>query len=141
VPVRVVPPLILPAEREAVASGPILVGDDGSAGAAGAFDAAAALFGERELRRVRVQFDEDPDAPTGADTVTVAPLGVASSGRAVGDAILRQAGAAGAAAIVVGSRGRSAASEIVLGSVAMAVLHHADRPVVVVPAGQAAPAG
>ena len=38
-----------------------------------------------------------------------------------------------AAVLVVGSRGRSAVQEILLGSVAMAVLHHAYRPVMVVP--------
>ena len=38
-----------------------------------------------------------------------------------------------AALLVVGSRGRSAMQEIVLGSVAMATLHHAHRPVLVVP--------
>jgi nucleotide-binding universal stress UspA family protein len=35
--------------------------------------------------------------------------------------------------IVVGSRGRSARREILLGSVAMATLHRAHRPVLVVP--------
>jgi len=37
--------------------------------------------------------------------------------------------------LVVGSRGRSAIREILLGSVAMATLHHAYRPVMVVPEG------
>jgi nucleotide-binding universal stress UspA family protein len=138
VPVVVVPRLMLTAEREAAASGPILVGDDGSAGSARARDVAAALFADRRVLSVRAQFGDDPDAPVGQDTVVVPPLGVASSGRAVADAIVRQAGAAGAGAIVVGSRGRSAAREIMLGSVAMAVLHHTDRPVIVVPAQRAA---
>jgi nucleotide-binding universal stress UspA family protein len=39
-----------------------------------------------------------------------------------------------AAVLVVGSRGRSAMREILLGSVAMATLHHAYRPVLVIPA-------
>jgi nucleotide-binding universal stress UspA family protein len=141
VPVLVVPRLMLSAEREAVARGPILVGDDGSAGSARARDAAAALFPDRRVLSVRAQFGEDPDAPAGPDTAVVEPLGVASSGRAVAEAIVRQAGVAGAGAIVVGSRGRSAAREIMLGSVAMAVLHHTDRAVLVVPADRAAPAG
>jgi nucleotide-binding universal stress UspA family protein len=38
----------------------------------------------------------------------------------------------GAAAIVVGSRGRSAAREIIVGSVAMSMLHNSHRPVMVV---------
>jgi nucleotide-binding universal stress UspA family protein len=42
---------------------------------------------------------------------------------------------------VVGSRGRSAAREIMLGSSAIAVLHHTDRPAVVVPGRRSRPAG
>ncbi|MDQ4118714.1 MAG: universal stress protein, partial [Actinomycetota bacterium] len=38
-----------------------------------------------------------------------------------------------AGVLVVGSRGRSAVREVLLGSTALAVLHHADTPVVVVP--------
>jgi len=57
----------------------------------------------------------------------------ARSGRGVADALVRRAQAIGAAAIVVGSRGRSAVREIMLGSAAMAVLHHTDRPAIVVP--------
>ena len=45
----------------------------------------------------------------------------------------RTLGGAVAAVLVVGSRGRSALREILLGSVAMAALHHSPRPVVVVP--------
>jgi hypothetical protein len=45
----------------------------------------------------------------------------------------------GAAAIAVGSRGRSAAREVMLGSAAMPVLHHTDRPVVVVPGRRSRP--
>ncbi|WP_092197969.1 universal stress protein [Blastococcus tunisiensis] len=39
----------------------------------------------------------------------------------------------GAAVIVVGWRGRSASRWLLLGSVAKATLHHAHRPVLVVP--------
>ncbi|WP_430699193.1 universal stress protein [Modestobacter italicus] len=39
----------------------------------------------------------------------------------------------GAAVLVVGSRGRSASRELLLGSVVRAVLHTAHRPVLVVP--------
>jgi nucleotide-binding universal stress UspA family protein len=47
-------------------------------------------------------------------------------------------GSIGAAAIVVGPHGSSAAREILLGS-AMALLHHTDRPVVVVPGRRSRP--
>ncbi|MFJ6955031.1 universal stress protein, partial [Micromonospora aurantiaca (nom. illeg.)] len=38
-----------------------------------------------------------------------------------------------ASVVVVGSRGRTAVRKILLGSVAMATLHRAHRPVMVVP--------
>lgn len=41
------------------------------------------------------------------------------------------------AAIVMGSRGRSAIASAVLGSVANGVLHHSSRPVIVIPAARA----
>jgi nucleotide-binding universal stress UspA family protein len=132
VAVLVIPRLVLSAEREAAATGPIVVGDDGSDGAAHALAAAESLFAGRAIARTRVAFEGDADAA--AEVVTVPPFGMATTGRAVGDALVRRAQALGAAAIVVGSRGRSAAREIMLGSAAMAVLHHADRPVLVVPA-------
>jgi nucleotide-binding universal stress UspA family protein len=51
----------------------------------------------------------------------------------VGAALVAAAADAGAAVVVVGSRGRSAVKELLLGSVAMAVLHAARGPVLVVP--------
>ena len=53
--------------------------------------------------------------------------------RAIADALIAFASDHDAALLVVGSRGRSAIDEIVLGSVAVATLHHAHRPVLVVP--------
>jgi nucleotide-binding universal stress UspA family protein len=138
VPVLVVPRAILSPERESTASGPIIVGDDGSEGAARAAESARELFEGREIVVARVAFEEEGDLPEGA--VTVPPVGVTRSGRAVADALVREARAVGAGAIVVGSRGRSAVGEMLLGSVAMATLHHTDRPVMVVPSRQA-PAG
>ena len=114
VPVLVVPRLVLSSERDAIAGGPILVGDDGSEGAGHAGEAATRLFPDRDVVTYEV-VDE-------------------GRGRAVAAGLVRRAREIGAAAIVVGSRGRSAALEIVLGSAAMALLHHTDRPVVVVPA-------
>lgn len=54
------------------------------------------------------------------------------TGRAVAEALMAEAGRIGAAVMVVGSRGRAALPEILLGSVAMATMHHATRPVMVV---------
>jgi nucleotide-binding universal stress UspA family protein len=49
------------------------------------------------------------------------------------EAILSEAEAAGAKAIVIGSRGLTGLKSVLLGSVSQAVIHHADLPVVVVP--------
>ena len=108
VPTLVVPRLVLTTERDAAAAGPILVGDDGSPGAERAREMATSLFPGRDVATFTVE-----DAGTG---------------RAVAVGLVRRARTIGAAAIVVGSRGRSAAHEIMLGSAAMAVLHHTDRP-------------
>jgi nucleotide-binding universal stress UspA family protein len=116
VSVLVVPRLVLTAEREAAGRGPVLVGDDGSDGAARARERAHDLFADRDV----VAWE-------------VADVG---SGRAVAAGLFQRAQELGAALVVVGSRGRSAAREIVLGSAAMATLHHADRPVMVVPAAR-----
>lgn len=120
VPTLVVPRLVLTTERDAAAEGPIVVGDDGSPGAERARETAMGLFPGREVATFTVE-----DARTG---------------RAVAEGLVRRALTIGAAAIVVGSRGRSAAREIMLGSATMAVLHHTDRPVVVVPGRRGRPA-
>ena len=54
--------------------------------------------------------------------------------RGVASALVEYAREREAALLVVGSRGRSAVRQIILGSVAMATLHHAYRPVLVVSA-------
>jgi nucleotide-binding universal stress UspA family protein len=69
----------------------------------------------------------------GAETVVLDAGRPARGARAVADALVGFAAQRGAALIVVGSRGRSAWREILLGSAAMAVLHHAERPVLTVP--------
>ena len=56
------------------------------------------------------------------------------------EAIVRVAGEAGAAAVVVGSRKRRGLRSLVLGSVSHQVVQHAQQPVVVVPAPELADA-
>lgn len=131
VPVLVVPAALMSAERAAAGSGPILIAFDGSPGAEAAAAAAERLFPGRELERVAT-VPEGEAHPEGE--ATLVPLrGRAGSARAVAGTLSEYAAERGAAAIVVGSRGRSASRELLLGSVAKAVLHHAHRPVVVVP--------
>ena len=73
----------------------------------------------------------DAAAPGGPPLVV---LDAAERGeRATADVLGAFAAQRQAAAIAVGSRGRSVATEVLLGSVAMAVLHRAQRPVLVVP--------
>ncbi|MEV4538755.1 universal stress protein [Asanoa sp. NPDC049518] len=112
VPVLVVPHPLLTAEFAALDKGPVVVGVDDSDGARAAHETAARLFPTRALLPVTV--DE-------------------GRGRAVAGALAACGRDQAAAALVVGSRGRSALREIMLGSVAMATLHHAYRPVLVAP--------
>lgn len=139
-PMVVVPHPTLAVDLAALADGPVAIGWDGSTGAERACHAAMRLFPEREL--VLVSVDD------GGDVAALPDLG--NSGRrevrhhrvkrshgfhvrGVAEALGTAASDTGASVIVVGSRGRSAMREILLGSVAMATLHRAERPVAVVP--------
>lgn len=134
-PVLVLPNPLLTTEWSALADGPILVGWDGSAGAHRALGAAEELFGARRIELVAVH-DGAPPQPAPADREVVVVQradGHVAGGRAVAEALGERAAEQRAAAVVVGSRGRTALREILLGSVAMATLHHTARPVLVVP--------
>lgn len=139
-PVLVVPHPLLSTEHEAIARGPVLAGWDGSAGARAALVAAGRLFPGRDLVIAAVDEDREPqDAVELVDASgrLVTPVLLSSrhrgSARTVAGELVAAARSRGAALIVVGSRGRSAVREILLGSVAMATLHHAGLPVLVVP--------
>jgi nucleotide-binding universal stress UspA family protein len=58
----------------------------------------------------------------------------------IADAILGEADALDATAILMGSRGLTGVKSLVLGSVSHAVIQHADRTVIVVPSPQVAAA-
>jgi nucleotide-binding universal stress UspA family protein len=136
VPVLIVPHPLLAEERQVAAAGPVVVGYDGSAGARGALAAAASVFAGRELIAAAVADGSASAAgaeAAGVETVVLDTGRPARGARAVADALAGFAAQRGAALIIVGSRGRSAWREILLGSVAMAVLHHAERPVLTVP--------
>lgn len=140
VPVLVVPQPVDEHEVHAVASGPVLVGYDGSEGSRAALADAAPIFAGREFVIATVEDGEaeavrldalDHEEIGEADLVTLKPDGHGT--RSVATALSRYAAERGTSVVVVGSRGRSAVREILLGSAAMGVLHAADRPVLVVP--------
>jgi nucleotide-binding universal stress UspA family protein len=130
-PVLIAPHPLLAEKREAAAVGPVVAGYDESEGARGA--AATSLFPGRRLIAVTVP-DEDVsgvDADAGAAETVV--LAAGRGPRAVAAALAALAAERNAALIVLGSRGRSAWRKIMLGSVPVAVLRQAERPVLTVP--------
>ena len=140
-PVLVVPHPLATTERAALPSGPIVVGWDGSEGAKAALVAAATLFPGRELVAAEVRHYDEESLWTGEGTppatVVRLPLGRAvGASRSVAEQLEACAAERSAAAVVVGSRGRSVIRELLLGSVAKATLHNVRRPVLVVPRGR-----
>lgn len=138
-PVLVLPYPLLAADRVRAEAGPVVVGWDGSPGAAAAAHAATGLFPAREMIAVSVGADPDraPQVPLPShvtkSVTTPAPGPVPGRGRGIARALIDTGRRHGAGVLVVGSRGRSALREILLGSTAMAVLHHAHMPVLLVP--------
>jgi nucleotide-binding universal stress UspA family protein len=140
-PVLVAPHPLFSADHAALADGPIVIGWDGSPGSEAALTATERLLPDRTLLLVRVDDDTALDAtvsppPTSTGQALVPTRinkGHGTPTRAIADALIAFARDHDAALLTVGSRGRSAVHEIVLGSVAMTTLHHAHRPVLVVP--------
>ncbi|GIF45369.1 universal stress protein [Actinoplanes xinjiangensis] len=133
-PVLVVPHPLLEAERAVLDIGPVVVGWDGSPAAEFALAAVTRLFPGRAVLPVFADGGEEPAGPTPPGLVRLRrDGGRLESGRANAAALADHARTEDAAVIAVGSRGRSALREILLGSSAMATLHHAHRPVLVVP--------
>lgn len=145
-PMLIVPHPMLATEYAALPEGPLIVGWDGSIGAKSAFAAASRLFPDRNLLLVSVGDDAGatpPPEPDGSGRRTIevhyAARGRGFEAHAIADALIAAARDHDAAAMVVGSRGRSLAREILLGSAAMATLHGTERPVMVVPREWEAP--
>lgn len=136
-PVVVVPHPMLSAEHDAVVGGPIIVGWDGSAGSAAAYAETRELLPGRRIVAVSVgEVAEPPPPESDSDPLTsylTVERGRGFRHRSIANALLEAASDQDAALIVVGSRGRSAARELLVGSVAMGTLHHSHRPVMVVP--------
>jgi nucleotide-binding universal stress UspA family protein len=142
-PVLVVPHPLLSTEHHALADGPVIIGWDGSAGARTALHTAQQLFRDRRLLFATV-VDNGPTAPTtgieapprtdaGPPTWLRVPPGHGTPAQAIANGLITAANYHNAAVLVLGSRGRTATTEILLGSTVMATLHHAHRPVLVVP--------
>lgn len=138
-PTLVVPYPLMAAEYEAAAKGPVVVAWDGSPGAHTALRTAGDLFPTRELIVAAVGSEDeasdlDGAALPGREIVRERRPGrTPALARGVAGELSACARDHNAALIVVGSRGRGLVREILLGSVAMATLHHAHRPVLVVP--------
>jgi nucleotide-binding universal stress UspA family protein len=139
-PVLVAPCPLDTTAYDALAAGPIVVGWDGSPGANVARTAAADLFPDRALIVVEVGAQDDQEDPQPPDErpararfVRLPLIDRIGYSRAVADQLDAVASEHDAAAIVVGSRGRGAIRELLIGSVAKATLHNVRRPVLVAP--------
>ena len=139
-PVLVAPCPLATTAYDTLAAGPIVVGWDGSPGAKVALAAADDLFPDRELIAVEVRPQDDledlrepAEHAARASLVRLPLIDRSGYSRAVAEQLDTHASERAAAAIVVGSRGRGAMRELLLGSVAKATLHNVRRPIIVAP--------
>ena len=94
-------------------------------------DEAGRLYAEHQAEagsRLAIELGFDAESRTVDRRTTIA------------DAILGEADALGATAILMGSRGLTGVKSLLLGSVSHAVIQHADRTVIVVPSPEVAAA-
>ena len=136
-PVLVAPCPMVTTAYDSLTTGPVLVGWDGSPGAEIALATAAGLFPDRELIIAEVSSPGRPPttgcAPGTGQLRRLPLIDRTGYSRAVAEQLDTLADERGAAAVVVGSRGRGAMRELLLGSVAKATLHNIRRPVLVAP--------
>ena len=93
----------------------------------------APIFGEiDELERTNARASAEQGAALAREAGFDARQLVARSDRSVWRAILDLGAEHDARAIVVGSHGQGGLTDVLLGSVSSRVVHHADRPVLVV---------
>ena len=150
-PVLIVPHPMFGDEVAATASGPVVVGWDGSHGAVHALRRAAQLLPGRDIDVVTVDHGASgaaaipsdlPGAPGRRIRQFNAERSRGTLARTVSGALTAFADRHDAALLVVGSRGRSTTRELLMGSVAVSTVHTGHRPVMVVPAvRRAAPTG
>ncbi|MGV0852663.1 universal stress protein [Mycolicibacterium phlei] len=134
VPVVVIPYPLLSTEYAALPEGPVVVGWDGSEGAAQALAAARYLLPSRTVLAVTVGEEVSEAPPPDVTHVFVEkPRGFHAS--SIAEPLVAAAALHGAATVAVGTRGQSKAKDLLLGSVAVGTLHQAHRPVLVVPPG------
>lgn len=134
VPVLVIPHPLTISEWTAAAEGPVVVAHDGSSNASQARATAARLFPGRALLQATVAADgHNGGSHTDDGVVLLRRRGHGATG--IAHTLADYAAQQRAAAIAVGSSGQSDHHATLLGDVARAVTHHAQRPVLVVPTG------
>jgi nucleotide-binding universal stress UspA family protein len=113
------------------------------------FPAAVPEAGEREVTELVEEESKRATAVAEAGVALASSAGLAARAEAIPasgasgtwSTILEFAEKHDVALIVVGARGHSAVAAALLGSVSDGVVHHADRPVMVVPARARTPSG
>lgn len=138
------PVIVVRPDLSSMPAGPVVIGYDGSPASETALDFG---LGHASRHGLDVRVVAAQPASTELHRITEAELREAVHSRGAHDAELIQITghpaehllrlAADASLIVLGARGRGGFSGMLIGSVSQTVLHHADCPVAVIPAGAA----